>query len=155
MLSDEVELCCRSRPYRRGVGQDGGPGAVFVFHEGAGDVNAYGSLKELRGDLEAVDVRGGEYAFFAADGRVIEAVVTERAAQDFDLCLSTEDASQVSAGALDDSPPEGGDRRVAGVVAAGGRAALLDARWDTRWPRRPAWLNRRLHGAGPVVGDGG
>ena len=137
------------------MGQDRGPGAVFVFHEGAGDVDAYRSFEELRGALEAVDVRGGEYAFFAADGRVVEAVVTGRAAQDFDLRLSIEDASQVLRERLTQALPRVGiDASLAPspLLAA---QALVDARWDTRWPRRPAWLDRRVHGARPVVGERG
>jgi hypothetical protein len=26
---------------------------------------------------------------------------------------------------------------------------LLQGEWDARWPKRPGWLARRLHGDGP------
>ena len=100
-------------------------------------------------------MRGGEYAFFAADGRVIEAVVTGRAAQDFDLRLSSEDASQVLRERLTTALPGVGLDALLAQAPLVAAQALVDARWEARWPRRPAWLDRRLHGARPIVGDGG
>lgn len=132
-----------------------GATAVFVF-DANGDVDAYGSLEEVRGYVEAVDVRDGEYVFLAADGRAIEAVVEGegRAAHDFTLRLTDADESEELRERLAKFfATRGLDADLAKVPLVAAQA-LMDAQWDVRWPRRPAWLDRRLHRVRPIVGGG-
>lgn len=127
--------------------------AVFVFYEDGSGVDAYGSLEELRAEIEAIDVETGEYAFFTVEGLVVEAVVKGWAAQDLDLQVTTTDGSQVLRERLTiELPRVGLDAALAESPLAAAQA-LVDARWEARWPRRPAWLDRRLHGSRPVLGD--
>lgn len=127
--------------------------AVFVFYEDGSGVDAYASLEELRGDIEAVDVGNGEYAFVTVDGFRVEAVVQGREAQDLDLQVTATDDSQVLQERLAiELPRVGLDAALAGSPLAAAQA-LVDARWEARWPRRPAWLDRRLNGSRAVVGD--
>ena len=140
-----------SRRYRRSVGKEPEPRAVFVFYEDGSGVDAYASLRELQEDLEAIDVRNGEYAFYSARGRVVEAVVEGSGAQDFELRLTDVDASQELQRRLASALPTAGiDASLAQSPLAAAQA-LINAEWDVRWPRRPAWLDRRLHGEKPVV----
>jgi len=73
--------------------QEAEPQAVFVFYEDGSGVDAFASLPDLAAELEAIDVRNGEYTFFTADGRVIRGVVNGGAARDFELHVTQEDAA--------------------------------------------------------------
>lgn len=137
------------------MGQVPAATVIFVF-DANGDVDVYGSVEEVRGYVEAVDVRDGEYAFFAADGRAIEGVVEGegRAAGDFTLRLTAADKSEELRVRLARIfATRGLDADLAKVPLAAAQV-LMDAQWDARWPRRPAWLDRRLHGVRPIVGGG-
>ena len=75
--------------------QEAEPQAVFVFYEDGSGVDAFASLPDLAAELEAIDVRNGEYTFFTADGRVIRGVVNGGAARDFELHVTQEDAADL------------------------------------------------------------
>ena len=117
--------------------------AVFVF-ERDGDLHVFPSLRAAAAWLEAIDVDAGEYAAaFLHDGTVVELstvgddVVLRPAARDgarFDdlLLAYTQRTGR---------PPVGD--------AAGFANAWFCAEWERRWPQRPAWLSRRLHGKHP------
>lgn len=134
------------------VGQQAGePKAVFVFCEDGSGVDAYPSLRAVRGDIEAIDVRNGEYALFGDDGRVIEATTGGRLNEDVLLRVTDNRESEALRERLSTALPRVGiDPTLASspLLAA---QALIDAQWSVRWPRWPAWLDRRLHGSKPVV----
>jgi len=124
--------------------------AAFVF-DNEGDLNVFPSLQVATGWLEAVDVDGGEYsAAFLDDGSVVElgtageeVVLTATATRDLlrlDRLLSQY------------------QHRIGDPVTGGSARDFandwLRAEWEQRWPKRPVWLARRLHGKHPPqVGD--
>lgn len=136
------------------MGEDLEPRAVFVFYEHGGGLDAFASLQAVVAELEAVDVRNGEYAFFAADGRVIQAVVTGDAAGDVELHLTQVDAAHRLHQRLEAALPGVGIDAALARSPLSAAQALIDGRWAVRWPRQPAWLDRRLHGVRPVVDQG-
>lgn len=122
-----------------------GRDAVFVF----GDdplPGVFTSLAEAAGDMEAIDVENGEYhALYTLDGRVVRMstasggvrleVTDERNVTDLRRRLR----EWADRGALASDPDD--------PVAVANE--LLQGHWDARWPKRPRWLSRRIHGAGP------
>ena len=119
--------------------------AVFVFDRG-GDLNVFSSLQAASGWLEAVDVDNGEYiAAFLHDGTV----VATRTADNL-VVLAATDTRDLPR--LNDLLTE--HQRWVGEPVSG-RSPLefandyLRYEWAGRWPRRPAWLARRLHGGLP------
>ncbi len=96
--------------------------------------------------MEAIDVDGGEYAAaFLHDGTVVEmgtggetVVLSPSATRDLprlnDLLTAYE--QRVGTEASGRSPIDFAN-------------AWLRAEWEQRWPKRPAWLSRRLHGDKP------
>ena len=119
--------------------------AVFVFDQG-GDVMAFPSVEDAAGYMEAVDVEAGEYpALFALDGRIITATT-----RNHEVVLTVEDARDEAG--LRQRLLEGRQRKRLtslpdDLVAIANE--LLRQEWDNRWPKRPRWLVRRLHGEGP------
>ncbi len=119
--------------------------AVFVF-DSDGEVMVFPSVEQAAGYMEYIDVEAGEYtALFTLDGRTITA-----ATEGYEVILTVEEARD-EAGLrqrlLDGrqrnrltSPPDD-------LVAIANE--LLRREWASRWPRRPRWLARRLHGDGP------
>ena len=136
-------------PYPRIVQPDDQPVPVFVFYEDGSGVDAYESLRAAWRAVEGIDVKNGEYIFIAADGRGVEATVSEK--WDVTLRLTaesrTDDLRDRLALVL---PVVGLDGRLANTPMAATQA-LVDARWSVRWPRWPSWLDRRLHGHRPVL----
>jgi hypothetical protein len=127
------------------------PAAVFLFYEDGSGVDAYPSLTAARNQVEAIDVENGEYAFFTVDGRRIEATVGGRGRQDVwlevvagDVMAELRERLATALVVVNLDPALAADP----IAAA---QALLDGQWESRWPRRPAWLDRRLHGSRPVV----
>jgi hypothetical protein len=122
------------------------PGAVFVFSEDPVPI-VFTSLADAAGQMEAIDVDSGEYqTLYTLDGRVVRAstrgqrvileVSTERDEDDLRRRLT----EWSDTGHLTSDP---GD-----LVAVANE--LLRDEWDGRWPKRPRWLSRRLHGDGPA-----
>lgn len=129
--------------------RDEPPVAVFVFNEDGSGVDAFESLWAAWRQVEGIDVKDGEYAFIAADGRAVEATVSE--AWDVTLRLTDVDRGEELRRRLADAlPREGLDERLAGSPLAAAQA-LSDQKWAIRWPRWPSWLDRRLHGERPVL----
>lgn len=125
--------------------------AVFVF-DNDGDLNVFPSLLAAAGWLEAVDVDAGEYAAaFLHDGTVLAmGIDRERVVL---TPTDTRDAARL------DQSLNAYQRRVGGPARDGSALDYanewLRAAWEQRWPKRPAWLARRLHGDQPpeVVAD--
>ena len=125
--------------------------AVFVF-ERDGDLHVFPSLRAAAGWLEAIDVDAGEYAAaFLHDGTVVE---LSTVGDDVVLRPAARDASRL------DALLRAYQQRTGGTPV-GDAADFADdwfrAEWERRWPRRPAWLSRRLHGEHPpqVTDDDG
>ena len=120
--------------------------AVFVFSSD-GDLDVFPSLAEAEGYMEAVDVRDGEYGeAFLHDGTVVQiGVEGERAV----LTRGTSRDGVRLDEALDEY-----HRRVGGGVRSGSALDYANGwfrmEWERRWPRRPVWLARKLHGAQPT-----
>ena len=138
----------------RTMRQEAEPQAVFVFYEDGSGVDAFASLPDLAAELEAIDVRNGEYTFFTADGRVIRGVVNGGAARDFELHVTQEDAADLLRQRLETALPRIGIDAALATSPLSAAQALIDAQWAVRWPRKPTWLDRRPHGSKPVVDDG-
>jgi len=126
--------------------EQSGP-VVFVFARD-GEVMAFPHLETAAGWMEAIDVLEGEYSgAFTIDGRKVT--------------ISAEPDSPVSlrvthVGAL----AELGERLGRSSALIGRRFDLSDLtavanylmlmEWNHRWPRRPRWLSRLIHGNGPA-----
>lgn len=120
-------------------------GAVFVLTRDD-DLMVFVSLDDAAGWMEAIDVDDGEYpALFTLDARLVTASTED---QRVNLTVTEEHdepalrqrlrkyLQRVGWTSLPESP-----RAVANE--------LLRLQWEHRWPRRPAWLSRRLFGDGP------
>jgi len=120
-------------------------GAVFVFTKDD-DLNVFVSLDDAAGWMEAIDVDDGEYpALFTLDGRLVNARTEDQSVR---LSVTGEQDEAALHLRLQDY------RRRVGLTSApeDTRAVaneLLRLEWEHRWPKRPAWLSRRLHGEGP------
>jgi hypothetical protein len=115
-------------------------------------MDAYESLHAVWRQVEGIDVKEGEYAFIAADGRGVEASVSEK----WDVTLRVVDvdrSAELRQRLVTGLPRIGLDARLADSPLEAAQA-LVDERWARRWPRHPAWLDRRLHGERPVLTDG-
>jgi hypothetical protein len=114
---------------------------LFVFTED-GEVFALSSVAN-RGDLEYPDVQHGAYpAIYTLDGFVVEATTVKR-----DVILTITDVRDEGElrrrlAAADPEFAEDDD-----LVGYANR--LLVVSWERRWPKRPAWLAKRLHGVNP------
>jgi hypothetical protein len=120
--------------------------AVFVFGDDPQPM-VFQSLGDAMGWMEAIDVENGEYdALYTLDGRAIDAsvsgnqvvleVTNERNERDVRHRLR-----EAASRGLVTSDPED-----LGAVAN----ELLRNQWNSRWPKHPRWLSRRLHGDGPA-----
>lgn len=128
------------------------PLAVFVFYEDGSGVEAFESLWAAWREVEGIDVKNGEFAFIAADGRSVEATVSEK----WDVALhltDTDRTEELLRRLAEELPRVGLDERLADAPLAAAQA-LSDQRWAVRWPRWPSWLDRRLHGERPVLREG-
>jgi hypothetical protein len=121
--------------------------AVFIFSSD-GDLDVFPSLQAAEGYMEAVDVaEGREYAAaFLHDGTVVRIGVDgER------VVLKPSDTRD--AARLDQSLNEY-QRRIGAAARSGSALDYANdwfrAEWELRWPKRPAWLARRLHGDQPT-----
>ena len=111
-----------------------------------GDLEVYPNAGRAGDHLEVIDVEDGEYpAAYRVDGAVLAPLIQGQRV----VLLPT--------GELD----EAGLREVIGNYArrvpSAPRATTpldfaeswLQEQWQRRWPRRPQWLDRRLHGMAP------
>ena len=122
------------------------PRAVFVFGEDPLP-GVYTSLAMAAAAMEAIDVKNGEYhVLYTLDGRVVRTStrgqrvlleVTDARDED-DLRSRLRDWSE--RGHLTSDPDD--------LVAVANE--MLRGEWDARWPKRPKWLSRRIHGDSPA-----
>jgi hypothetical protein len=126
------------------------PRGIFVFDR-EGNLNVFASTGAAYAYMEAIDVANGEYeALFTLDGRVIAASAPEDAGANDDFTLTV--TSERNDAELDRRLGE--YRRKSPRVLPEDRLAFANAllllEWESRWPKRPRWLDRRLHGDGPA-----
>ena len=118
--------------------------ALFVFDRD-GWCSVFPGAEDAAGDLEANDVEAGEYVVLDQHGTVFEIW-----AEGLDVRLR----------ATGERDPAELHRRLGRFLAAmeiecasddaieiGN--AILRADWERRWPKRPRWLSRRVHGEAP------
>ncbi len=118
--------------------------AVFVFTADQ-DLLAFPSLQDAAGYMEAVDVEAAEYpAIYTDQGNVIEASAAGQT-------VVLTDTGRNDSGGLTFQITR--YAQVVGVPIPTDRVAfanaLLRAEWEARWPQRPGWLSRRIHGELP------
>lgn len=126
--------------------------AVFSFLHG--DLSVAESSEKAAGSMEAIDVERGEYEVIyddtgvryepVVDGYQVRLQPTET--QDYEDLVARLKAFAERAGL--DLPADGPDFP---VLAA---RRISEEDWKHRWPKRPAWLSRRLHGSEPPRFDG-
>jgi hypothetical protein len=118
---------------------------VFVFGDDPVP-GVYVSLSDASGDLEAIDVKNGVYeALFTVDGRRVRASTSARSVV---LEVTTERDLDELCERLRRWAVRGGLKSDPGDPVAVANE-LLRHQWSSRWPKRPRWLDRRLHGDGP------
>lgn len=120
--------------------------AVFVFDRD-GEVRAFPHLESAAGWMESIDVLDGEYeTAFTLDGHEV-AIAAE---QEGPVSLQVTDVRD-----LDDLRTrlsKSGDHMGLSFDLSDLRAVandLLRWEWAQRWPRRPRWASRLIHGKGP------
>lgn len=118
-------------------------GAVFIFTQD-GDARVCRSLSDAS-RMEAIDVDNGEYpGIFLLDGRIVTATTV---------------AGDVVLTVTEDRDYDGLRRRMQEFRHRSGLSPLDDlvevayewlrGEWEHRWPKRPRWLARRVHGDAP------
>lgn len=130
--------------------------AVLVFANDDPLPMAFESTAAAEGYIETIDVENGLYdqfdarsglrgALYAVDGRVVNAQVRNGVVAL--VITSQHDLADLRSRLADAAARDlvTGDPSDPVAVAR----ALLQAQWDSRWPRRPRWLDRRLHGDTP------
>ena len=133
------------RRIRDAEGVPATPRVVFVF---AGvDLNMFPSIADAQDWMEAIDVDDGEYTTALTEtGRVIrmrtenDAVVLELTDElDAELLqrLLREHGQAIGEPGIELDP-----------VGFANQSWMFE--WEHRWPRRPRWLDKRLHPHGPV-----
>lgn len=118
--------------------------AVFAFDQDDW-CSVFRSADEAAADLEVNDVEANEYVLFGDDGAVFVASV---------------DGQNVVVRPTGSRDPEGLRERLETYCAmvkietpsddpvVVGNAILAES-WSHRWPKRPSWLARRIHGSEP------
>jgi hypothetical protein len=118
--------------------------ALFVFDR-ENECSVVPGVAEAAGQLEVNDVEADEYVVFDQDGTVFEIWaeglhVGLRPTDERDLAQLQErlglflDRWHIRCASED-------------VMDIGN--AILEADWESRWPKRPRWLATRLHGDAP------
>ena len=118
--------------------------ALFVFDR-ENCCSVFPDIAEATGQLEANDVETGEYVVFDQDGTVFEIWaegldVRVRATDERDVAQLHQRLGRF----IDEQHIEGASEDVMDVANA-----ILEADWESRWPKRPRWLATRLHGDAP------
>jgi hypothetical protein len=118
--------------------------ALFVFDRDNW-CSVFPDVADAVGQLEANDVEAGEYAVFDQDGTVFaiwaEGVhVRLRPTDERNLAQLQERLGRF----LDESHIKCASEDVIDIGSA-----ILEAEWESRWPKRPRWLATRLHGDAP------
>jgi hypothetical protein len=116
--------------------------AVFVFADDG--LHVFRDLAAVLGHIEAPDVADGVYeAIFTLNGEVIRA---EAGGTNVVLTPTGDmDLPGLTRRVRDNADRFMSDPADLPAVAA----EILNAEWEARWPRRPRWLDRRLHGDRP------
>jgi hypothetical protein len=115
---------------------------VFVFADDG--LNVFADLDALLGWIEAPDVEDGVYeAIFTVSGEVIEAQASGRH-------VVLKPTGRVELSDLQQRVRASADRFSSDPADLQAVAhEMLRADWEARWPKRPRWLARRLHGDPP------
>jgi hypothetical protein len=115
---------------------------VFVFADDG--LNVFADLDALLGWIEAPDVEEGVYeAIFTVRGEVIHAE-----ASGTNVSLTRTGRAELPN--LQQRLRESADRFRSDPADLHAVAnEMLRADWEARWPKRPRWLDRRLHGDRP------
>jgi hypothetical protein len=118
--------------------------ALFVFDR-ENWCYVFPDVAEATGQLEANDVEAGEYVVFDQDGTVFEIW-----AEGLDVRLRPTDERDLTQ--LQERLGRFADERhikraSEDVIDIGN--AILEAEWESRWPKRPRWLATRVHGGAP------
>ena len=118
--------------------------AIFVFTADQ-DLLVFLSSDDAAGYMEAIDVEAGEYpAIYTDEGDVIEATAAGQTVVLTDTGRSDSDdlTSRIARYCQMVGAPTSVDRVAFANV-------VLGAEWEARWPQRPRWLSRRIHGETP------
>jgi hypothetical protein len=118
--------------------------ALFVFDR-ENECSVFSDVAEATGQLEANDVEADEYVVFDQAGTVFEIWaeglhVRLRPTGERDLAQLQGRLSLFL---------HRRHIRCASEDAMDIGNAILEAAWESRWPRRPRWLATRLHGDAP------
>jgi hypothetical protein len=122
---------------------------MAAFLLGEGELMVLATLGDVLSRVEAMDIVDGEVdAVWLQDGTVVRLVTPDGA----DGAVVVErTGEQDLAGLL--AAVDTWDRRTGGPGGVTDLMAWADEQlrreWERRWPRRPAWLARRLHGPLP------
>ena len=129
-------------------------GPIFAFTDDG--LNVFPSLEAAAGYMEGIDVENGEWnPIFTIDGHVVHA-----RAEGYAAILSITDRKDLEAlkrHVRDDLKRRNQYMREKGLAPYESDPADLRAlanewfrrEWEARWPKRPRWLDRRLHGDAP------
>jgi hypothetical protein len=118
--------------------------ALFVFDR-ENWCSVFPDVAETAAQLEANDVEAGEYVVFDQDGTVFE---TWTEGVDVRLRSSDErDLAQLRARLARFMDKWHLKCASEDVIDIGN--AILEAEWESRWPKRPRWLSTRLRGDAP------
>lgn len=113
------------------------------------------SIERAAAYMEPVDVRNGEYeAVFDETGRRYSfEVVTEGSVESTRLAATEHvDLDELRSRLSDEmSRSNRTGLKVEDVSPLEYAADVSRWQWERRWPKRPRWLSRRLHGDGPEI----
>jgi hypothetical protein len=122
-------------------------GAIFMFGDGGPVVRS--TTEEASDFMEAVDVENGEYdVVYDESGLILRPQVQGRrvhllptgSGDHGDLIRRLSEWCQTNGLSLDSHSAD---------FPAQVARRIAEAEWRTRWPKRPAWLSRMIHGSAP------
>lgn len=125
---------------------DDRPRVVFLF-EGNRDLHMFPSLDAAENWMEAIDVDAGEYtAAMTETGRIIK-MSTDNGLVVLDLTDQT-DLPRLQELLREHGKLTGQPGIDLDPIAFANQSWQHD--WNTRWPKWPHWLDKRLHPHGPI-----